>query len=40
MKDCRAVLEKDLYLAASALKPHKDYVTKLVDKVFRSNFDK
>ena len=38
MKDCRAVLEKDLNLAASALKPHKDYVTKLVDKARRSNF--
>ncbi|KAK9837429.1 hypothetical protein WJX81_001698 [Elliptochloris bilobata] len=33
LKDCRAVLEKDLNLAASALKPHRDYVKELVDKV-------
>lgn len=39
MKECRAVLEKDLKLAASALKTHKDYITKLVDKACRSNFD-
>ena len=33
MKECRAVLEQDMHLAASALKQHKDYVNELIDKV-------
>jgi len=33
VKQCRALLEKDLNLAEGALKPHKDLVNTLIDKV-------
>ena len=33
MKECRAVLEQDMHLAASSLKQHKDCVNELIDKV-------